>query len=233
MSYEEIQKELKKLANKEKANILQGFFKTGPGEYGEGDVFLGITVPVLRSWRAGMMVFSWTMQCGFYVLRFTNPVCSRFCCYPIICARRSHHSGEPLPSLLENTRHINNWTLWTCLLPTSWVPICWTRTAGLSMNSRNRTVSGSEGLQSCRPCLLSGWMISPIRSRFQKYCWTTNTTSFTSRRMDASRSRQTRWSRWGEISQENFKLMPRTMLRYAIERFPEAKRQRYLNGKLM
>jgi hypothetical protein len=31
---------------------------------------------------------------------------------------------------------------------------------------------------------------------------------------------------------EHYKKMPRTMLRYAIERFPESKRQRYLKGKI-
>ena len=48
MTISEIQHKLEKLANKEKAKVLQGFFKTGPGQYGEGDVFLGITVPLLR-----------------------------------------------------------------------------------------------------------------------------------------------------------------------------------------
>lgn len=45
---EELQKETIKLINKDKAKILQGFFKTKKGEYGEGDIFYGITVPKSR-----------------------------------------------------------------------------------------------------------------------------------------------------------------------------------------
>ena len=39
---------LKKYRDKKKAKILQGFFKTGPGEYAQGDIFIGVTVPNLR-----------------------------------------------------------------------------------------------------------------------------------------------------------------------------------------
>lgn len=46
--YAKVVTELNKKSNPAKAKLLQGFFKTKPGEYGAGDIFLGITVPEIR-----------------------------------------------------------------------------------------------------------------------------------------------------------------------------------------
>jgi len=43
--HEQVKAELAKFSDPEHAMKLQGFFKTGEGEYGEGDFFLGVRVP--------------------------------------------------------------------------------------------------------------------------------------------------------------------------------------------
>lgn len=48
MTAQENRKQLRTFADPEKAKLLQGFLKTGPGEYGEGDKFLGIVLRLFR-----------------------------------------------------------------------------------------------------------------------------------------------------------------------------------------
>jgi len=52
MPIPEIRRRLQKLADKKTAKTLQWFFKTGPGEYAEGDIFIGIKIPPLRKLAA-------------------------------------------------------------------------------------------------------------------------------------------------------------------------------------
>ncbi|MEA1947969.1 MAG: DNA alkylation repair protein [Thermodesulfobacteriota bacterium] len=48
MTVRNIRRKLQQLGSKDKAKVLQRFFKTGPGAYGEGDIFIGVRVPDLR-----------------------------------------------------------------------------------------------------------------------------------------------------------------------------------------
>ena len=49
MTAEDARNKLKTLASPAKAKLAARFFKTGPGQYGEGDTFIGINVPTLRT----------------------------------------------------------------------------------------------------------------------------------------------------------------------------------------
>ena len=53
MKAKDIQARLRFLRNPKDAAFLAGFFKTGPGQYGEGDVFMGVRVPVIRKVAKG------------------------------------------------------------------------------------------------------------------------------------------------------------------------------------
>ena len=48
MTATDLQARLRSLGNHQDAAFLAGFFKTGPGQYGEGDVFIGVRMPVIR-----------------------------------------------------------------------------------------------------------------------------------------------------------------------------------------
>ena len=49
MSAIQVVKEIQALSNRGRAHDLQKFFQTAPGQYGEGDIFLGLTVPQVRT----------------------------------------------------------------------------------------------------------------------------------------------------------------------------------------
>ncbi|MBN1546901.1 MAG: DNA alkylation repair protein, partial [Syntrophaceae bacterium] len=104
--------EIQALRNEEKARIFHGFFKTGPGQYGEGDEFWGIPVPVLRKLAAKYRDLP--LETALALLR--HPVHeTRF--FALLLLIRTFHEGNlsvkktVYDAYLSHTRFINNWDL--------------------------------------------------------------------------------------------------------------------------
>jgi 3-methyladenine DNA glycosylase AlkD len=112
MTAKEIRTRLQKLEDKQKAQFLQGFFKTGPGEYGEGDIFLGIRVPELR--KLSNEYKSLKAEEVLPLLR--SPLHEERVFALLIFVRAFSKGDESVRKqiyrmYLDNTRHINSWDL--------------------------------------------------------------------------------------------------------------------------
>ena len=234
MSLEEIRRALKKLRNKERAEVLQRFFKTGPGEYGEGDLFLGIKVPELRKLAKAHETLS--RKELTQLLRSAVHEERLLALLILVGAYRKgdRHTKTRIYGLyLKNTQSINNWDL---------VDISAEHIVGAHlMNQRKEPLyrlAKSKSLWERRISIMStfhfikqgqfsvtlkiskmllhdeedlihkavGWMLREVGKRHQ--------------------------ATEEKFLRAHYQKMPRTMLRYAIERFPEAKRQRYLRGQI-
>ena len=113
-SLDDLQKELKRVADKNKALILQRFFKTKPGEYGAGDVFLGITVP-----RQRIIAIKYATKLNLLDLQRlldSDLHESRLTALMILVAKYDKNKAatvrqEIIDFYLKNTQRINNWDL--------------------------------------------------------------------------------------------------------------------------
>lgn len=108
------QVELRKRATPGKARILSGFFKTGPGQYGEGDVFIGVTVPdarrVCRACAPNISRADITHLLGSPVHedRFLG-LC--FLTAGFECARSPNERADWVAFYLDHRGAVNNWDL--------------------------------------------------------------------------------------------------------------------------
>jgi len=230
----EIQKRLKQLANPEHAAVSQRFFKTGPGEYGEGDIFIGVRVPVLRKLSAEFKDLP-VSDCKTLL---QSPIHEERLLAILIFIRIFKKGQDDIKKriyelYLKSTKFINNWDLvdtsaehivGAYLTDRSKRPLyrlaksnnLWKRRIAVMATFRfvkdhefADTLKISEMLIEDRHDLIhkaSGWMLREVGKRDLKA---------------------------EEVFlKTHYKKMPRTMLRYAIERFPEIKRQRYLKGNM-
>ncbi|MCK5256745.1 MAG: DNA alkylation repair protein, partial [Deltaproteobacteria bacterium] len=112
MTIRDIRSKLGKLGNKKKAKILQRFFKTGPGEYGEGDIFLGVKVPDLR--RLAKEYQDISIKEVKQLLK-SQIHAERLLALLILIHKFSKGNDPTRKSIyelyLKNTRFVNNWDL--------------------------------------------------------------------------------------------------------------------------
>lgn len=229
----DVLRDLLAAADSGRATALQRFFRTGVGEYGEGDRFLGITVPRLRTLARKHAELGLE---GCRTLLASPDHEARLLALLILC--RAYERGDDAARnavyrlYLESTARVNNWDLVDCSAP---------HIVGRHLETRSRTIlrrlARSESLWERRIAMVAtqrlirhgefddalavadllledehdlihkavGWMLREVGKR--------------DRKVEEAFLRP-RYAR-----------MPRTMLRYAIEHFPEPLRQRYLRGE--
>lgn len=231
MKKEDVEAALRNIAEPEIAEHSQRFFKTGKGEYAEGDQFLGIRVPNIRKVARRFKQLS---LAEIEKLLHSNFHEERLCAL-IMMANRAKKAGpeeqKRLYNLyLKNTAYINNWDLVdtsaehvvgrylfsndrSILYELAQSDELWERRIAIMStfhfiknNDFEDTLAIAELLLDDEHDLIhkaSGWMLREVGNRD----------------MDAEE----------KFLKKHVLQMPRTMLRYAIEKFPEEKRQQYLN----
>jgi 3-methyladenine DNA glycosylase AlkD len=111
---DKIVSELRSLANIEKAAILSRFFKTGKGEYGEGDLFLGITVPDQRKLAkkyaasASKATITSLLNSPIHEHRLTGVL---MLCIKFNTTRKNNEEKQWIELYLKKINRINNWDL--------------------------------------------------------------------------------------------------------------------------
>jgi 3-methyladenine DNA glycosylase AlkD len=229
-----LRKELYGLANPADAKFLQGFFKTGPGQYGEGDKFLGLRVPALRSLARNYAELSRDDVLGMLASPWHE---ERLLALVIMVD--AYESGDAAErrlvhrDYLANTRYINNWDLVDAsaagivgahleagnialLLRLARAKDLWERRIAIvathcfiKRDQFGPTLIIAELLLHDSHDLIHkavGWMLREVGKRDRKV-------------LDG-------------FLREHYHGMPRTMLRYAIERHPEDVRKKYLAGSM-
>ncbi len=233
LTAEEAGRELRKYASKKKAAVLSGFFKTGKGEYGEGDVFIGVIVPDTRKVAAK---FRGLPLQEIERLLHSRIHEERLLALAILSDKYPAANPEEKQKIfhlyLNNTRHINNWDLVDLSAPRiigefllhkdrrilyklARSKLIWERRIAIIATLRFIREKDFADTLKIAALLLrdkhdlihkaAGWMLRELGKRDQE-------------KEEAFLNR-------------HFGAIPRTMLRYAIERFPQEKKKKYMAKK--
>ena len=223
-------KEMQQLANKDQAMILQRFFKTGKGQYGEGDIFLGIKVPIQRQIAKKyrdlkLKDISFLLKSKIHEHRLTALFILIF-----QFEKASNDDKEKIVDFyLKHKNYVNNWDLVDLSAP---------KILGIYLLNNDRKIlyvlAKSNSLWDKRISILSTY--SFIKNNDFK-----DTLKLSELFLKEKHDLMHKAVGWmlREIGKKNvnvlysfldkyYKKMPRTMLRYAIEKLNENKRKHYM-----
>ena len=228
----QLRKELRQMVDPGKAKLLQRFFKTGKGEYAEGDLFLGLTVPQLRLlmkkyWQdISINEVQTLLQSQYHEERLISlfTLVAKF--------NKTDEAGkkEIFDLYLANTKFINNWDLIDLSAPNIIGNYLYGKESSIlfklarSMSLWERRIAmlatfysiGKGEPQSALE--IAEILVNDNHDLIHKACgWMLREIG---KRCDQAIEE--------EFLQKHYKTMPRTMLRYAIERFDDKKRKYYL-----
>lgn len=226
-----LRKEFARRANPAKAKILSSFFKTGKGEYAEGDRFYGITVPETRKIAKRYSALSFAEMKHLLEIGWHE---ERLCALLLLVERFKKGDLDERKTIfdfyLAHTKYINNWDL---------VDVTAHHIVGAYLFGKPKTIlvklAHSKNLWERRVAI-----IATFYDIYRKDSWATFLIADMLLHDEHDLiHKAVGWmlrevgKRCGRATLERFlkpryKKMPRTMLRYAIERFPEPLRRKYL-----
>ncbi len=225
---EELTKELLSLSDPKRAVITQGFFKTGRGQYGEGDVFLGISMPDARKVAKK---HSHITLAEVRKLLHSKIHEERMLAVLILLIKCKDDPSGIAKFYIKYMKQVNNWDLVDVSAPKilglyllqgdrsllyklARSPSVWERRASILATQTfirsgrfDDTLKIAEILLRDKHDLMHkavGWMLREVGNH------------------DLAAEER--------FLKKHYREMPRTMLRYAIEKFPENKRRLYLDG---
>ncbi len=229
-----LKKELKSKASPEIAKNLQRFFKTGPGEYGEGDIFLGLKVGGSREIAKKYQDLS--LKDTEKLLH--SKIHEERLVALLILIHKFQRDKEDLKEkifklYLKNTKYINNWDL---------VDLSAIKIIGEYLRNKSKKILyklvKSKNIWERRIAVLATFQF--IKNNEFKESLKISKLLLKDKHDLIHKAVGWMLREIGKRSiaiEEKFlkihyKKMPRTMLRYAIERFPEKRRKAYLKGKI-
>ena len=227
-----LKKDLKKAYNKEQALILQRFFKTGKGQYGEGDIFLGLKVGDSRAIAKKyhdlpLGDIKKLLQSKIHEERLTALLLL------VHLYQTTKNKKQIYDYYLAHTKHINNWDL---------VDLTAHKILGHYLEDKSRDILyklvKSELLWERRISIISTFYFI-AKNDFKdslalaemllkdKHDLMHKAVGWVLREIGKKDVNVLK-----EFLKKHYKNMPRTMLRYSIEKFPEDVRKKYLRGEI-